>query len=283
MPESVVCWRAGKRALLNSVLLFALAGFQTATYPDLAYGLTVYIDYLLNLRAIPFISLQNNKSSKIALMEKILSSDITQPIYKNPQNEILIGERARRARKRKRRRRLFWTTVLTVVLVYFLAPYRTNILMLGTDDSPARGQLGRTDTIMLTTIIPLKPYVGALGIPRDLWVQIPGVGEQRINSAYFFAEAAQPGSGAGAAVETIRQNFGVTVDYYVVLHMFGLVDVIDALGGIDVVLDAPQGGLPAGTHHLDGTQALALVRERYSADDFSRMQCSKGRSCFWRV
>jgi len=205
-------------------------------------------------------------------MDKILSSDITQPTYKIAQNDMLIGERARRARKRKQRRRLFWTTVLTVVLVYLLAPTRTNILLLGTDDSPARGQLGRTDTIILTTIIPLKPYVGALGIPRDLWVQIPGVGEQRINSAYFFAEAAQPGSGAGAAVETVRQNFGVTVDYYVVLHMFGLVDVIDALGGIDVVLDAPQGGLPDGTHHLDGTQALALVRERYSADDFSRMQ-----------
>ncbi len=119
--------------------------------------------------------------------------------------------------------------------------------------------------------MPLKPYVGTLGIPRDLWVQVPGVGEQRTNSAYFFAEAAQPGSGAGAAVETVRQNFGVTVDHHVVLHMFGLVDVIDALGGIDVFLDAPQGGFPAGTHHLDGMQALSLVRERYSADDFSRM------------
>ena len=54
--------------------------------------------------------------------------------------------------------------------------------------------------------------------------------------------------------------------------MFGLVDVIDALGGIDVTLDAPQGGLPTGTHHLEGMQALSLVRERYSADDFSRMQ-----------
>jgi len=205
-------------------------------------------------------------------MNKSISNDITQPTRKIIPTEILIGERARSVRVRKQRRRFFWTTLLTVVLVYFLAPFRTNILILGTDDSPERGQLGRTDTIILTTIIPLKPYVGALGIPRDLWVQVPGVGEQRINTAYFFAEADQPGSGAGAAVGTVHQNFGVTVDYHIVLHMFGLVDVIDALGGIDVILDAPQGGLPSGTHHLDGTQALSLVRERYSADDFSRMQ-----------
>jgi len=205
-------------------------------------------------------------------MDKILSSDKTQPTRTIAPAEILIGETARAARKRKHRRRLFWTAVLALLLAYFLAPLRTNILILGTDDSPERGQLGRTDTIILTTIIPLKPYVGALGIPRDLWVQIPGVGEQRINTAYFFAEAALPGSGAGAAVETVHQNFGVTVDYHIVLHMFGLVDVIDALGGIDVVLDAPQGGLPSGTHHLDGIQTLSLVRERYSADDFSRMQ-----------
>ena len=54
--------------------------------------------------------------------------------------------------------------------------------------------------------------------------------------------------------------------------MTGLVDVIDNLGGVEVTLDHPQGGLPPGTHHLDGTQALAFVRERHSADDFSRMQ-----------
>ncbi|MEN8172558.1 MAG: LCP family protein, partial [Chloroflexota bacterium] len=205
-------------------------------------------------------------------MDENLSGEKTQPTRVVPPPEILIGDRALKAQKRKQRWRFLGIVLLVLVLGYFLAPFRTNILVLGTDDSPERGQLGRTDTIILTTIIPLKPYVGALGIPRDLWVEIPGVGEQRINTAYFFAEAEQSGSGAGAAVETVRQNFGVTVDYHIVLHMFGMVDVIDALGGIDIVLDAPQGGFPAGTHHLDGIQALALVRERYSADDFSRMQ-----------
>ena len=158
------------------------------------------------------------------------------------------------------------------LFLYLLAPIRTNVLILGVDDSPERGELGRTDTIILSTVVPLKPYVGFLGIPRDLWVNIPNVGEQRINTAYFFSEAAQAGTGASATVDTVRQNFGISLQYYLVLHMSGLVDLVDALGGVEITLETPQGGLPAGSHQLDGANALAFVRERYSADDFSRMQ-----------
>jgi LCP family protein required for cell wall assembly len=149
---------------------------------------------------------------------------------------------------------------------------RTNLLILGTDASPERGTLGRTDTIILTTVVPFKPYIGLLSIPRDLWVQVPGVGEQRINTAYFYAESAQAGTGGRAAAQTVRENFGVPVRYYVVIHMGGLVSLVDALGGVDVQLDRPTGGLPAGTHHLDGAAALAFVRNRSIGDDFGRMQ-----------
>lgn len=182
--------------------------------------------------------------------------------------------RTENGQRLKRKRTRWWgcSFVLALFFLYFLAPLRTNLLVLGVDDSPGHGELGRTDTIILATVVPLIPYVGMLGIPRDLWVQVPDVGEQRINTAYFFAEANQAGAGASAAVETVRQTFGVTLRYYLVLHMSGLVGFVDALGGIDVFLERPIGGLPAGTHHLDGAQALAFVRERYSADDFSRMQ-----------
>lgn len=173
----------------------------------------------------------------------------------------------------QRKRTRFWPLLLlALTLIYFIAPLRTNILLLGTDDSPERGAVGRTDTIILTTIVPLRPYVGMLSIPRDLWVTIPNVGEQRINTAYFFAEANQPGSGVGAAMQTIRDNFDVPVHYYTVVHMIGLVSAVDALGGVDIQLDESTGGLPAGTHHLDGIQTLAFARERGSSDDFSRMQ-----------
>lgn len=167
----------------------------------------------------------------------------------------------------------WWVFALAALLAaYFFTPGRSNILILGTDDSPQRGALGRTDTIILSTFDPWAGYVGLLGIPRDLWVNVPGVGEQRINTAYFFAEAAQPGSGPRAAMDTVRQNFGVSVHHYALIRMDGLVQIVDAMGGVTIALDAPMGGLAAGTHTLDGKAALAFVRERYGADDFSRMR-----------
>jgi LCP family protein required for cell wall assembly len=173
----------------------------------------------------------------------------------------------------KRRKRRIWLWFLIILLaVYFLAPLRTNVLLLGTDDSPERGAVGRTDTIILTTIVPTRPYIGMLSIPRDLWVNVPGVGEQRINTAYFFAETGERGAGPQAAMRTIRENFGIPVSYYALIHMYGVVGAVDALGGVDLRLNSPLGGWEAGTYHVDGTQALEFVRERSSSDDFSRMK-----------
>ena len=173
----------------------------------------------------------------------------------------------------KRRKRHLWPwLILGLLLLYFLAPLRTNILLLGTDDSPERGAVGRTDTIILATVIPTRPYLGLLSIPRDLWVTIPGVGEQRINTAYFFAEAAESGSGPWAALQTIQTNFGIPVRYYALVHIYGLVGAVDALGGVDIRLTSPAGGWDAGAYHLDGAVALEFVRERASSDDFSRMK-----------
>ena len=174
------------------------------------------------------------------------------------------------ARKRRKRRLWLWLALI-LLAAYFLAPLRTNVLLLGTDDSPERGAVGRTDTIILTTIIPTRPYIGMLSIPRDLWVNVPGVGEQRINTAYFFAEAGENGAGQQAAMQTIRENFGLPVSYYALVHMYGLVGAVDALGGVDLRLNSPLGDWDAGTYHVDGAQALEFVRERSSSDDFSRM------------
>jgi polyisoprenyl-teichoic acid--peptidoglycan teichoic acid transferase len=201
-------------------------------------------------------------------MDTLTSYEITQP---SRRLDRLQTVRAIPVRKR-RKVRFLPILVLAAFLAYFFAPLRTNILLLGTDDSPERGGVGRTDTIILASVVPLKPYIGMLSIPRDLWVEIPGVGEQRINTAYFFAEARQGGSGAAAAKATIRENFGVPVRYHAVIHMSGVVSLVDALGGIDIQLDASGSGYPAGTHHLNGAQALAFARDRSASDDFGRMQ-----------
>jgi LCP family protein required for cell wall assembly len=169
---------------------------------------------------------------------------------------------------------VFFTMFICIAFigaVYFLVPFRTDFLILGIDRSPDGTDLGRSDTNILVTVRPLRPYIGALSIPRDLWVTIPSVGENRINTAHYFAEAENPGSGPDAALETINQNFGLSVNHYVRLKFDGIVGIVDALGGLDVELENPMGGLPAGQHKLSGEQALVFVRDRQGTDDFFRM------------
>lgn len=162
--------------------------------------------------------------------------------------------------------------ILLVILFYFLFPVRTNILLLGIDRAPEGTDVSRTDTNLLISIIPLRPVVNMLSIPRDLWVQIPNVGENRINTAHFFAEAEQTGSGPQAAMQTVRQNFGVPVNFYARIRFDGVKDIIDAMDGVTIQLDQPMSGYNGGTHRLNGEQALAFARDRQGSDDFFRME-----------
>lgn len=132
--------------------------------------------------------------------------------------------------------------------------------------------VARTDTLMLMTVIPFDPYVALVSIPRDLWVTIPGVGENRINTAHFFAEANQPGSGPQAALNTIEANFGIDLDYYIRLRFESFREIVYALGSVEITLTQPMAGYPPGTYELKGRKALAFVRSREGADDFARMQ-----------
>ena len=159
-----------------------------------------------------------------------------------------------------------------LVAIYFLLPFRTDILILGTDSREPGNPLGRTDTMILTSIDPLRPKVAMLSVPRDLWVVIPGYGENRINTAYFFAEAEEPGKGIVSAIDTLDANFGVRMEYYALVEFSGIVQVVDAMGGIDIELPRAMSGYEEGVNHLDGTQALAFVRDRSGSDDFFRME-----------
>ena len=157
--------------------------------------------------------------------------------------------------------------------IYLLAPIRTNVLVIGTDRRPAdAAAAARSDTLILTTVVPLRPYVGMLSIPRDLWVDIPGDGPNRINAAFFLAEARVSGTGPAATMETVRANFGVDVDGYLRIEFSEFVRFVDILGGVVVDLPAPMSGHPAGPALLDGAEALALVRDRRGSDDFFRME-----------
>lgn len=161
--------------------------------------------------------------------------------------------------------------MVILVWIFFATKGRSNVLILGID-SRENSNLGRSDTIILTTLDLSQPYIGMLSIPRDLWVTVPDYGPNRINTAHFFGEADLPGSGPEKAMTTVRTNFGVDVDYYLRINHVGFLYLIDHLGGIDIELEKPALGLNSGTNHLTGEQALALVRNRAGSDDFSRMQ-----------
>lgn len=194
------------------------------------------------------------------------STEVTQPVRSIPAQE---------AESKPKRRRLgcapwmLWATVLFVAFLLF--PVRSNVLVLGADRAIEGTAISRSDTMILLGIQPLTGQVNMLSIPRDLWVPIPGYGENRINAAHAFGEAESPGSGPQLAVQTVATNLDVNVGYYLRVRLEGFAVVIDALGGIDITLESPTAGYPAGTHHLDGTQALAFVRNR-DGDDFFRQQ-----------
>jgi polyisoprenyl-teichoic acid--peptidoglycan teichoic acid transferase len=163
-------------------------------------------------------------------------------------------------------------TIIMIVGLYLVLPGRTNILILGIDAREDEGALGRTDTMILATIDHLKPNIGILSIPRDLWVNIPGYGENRINTAHFFAESQIPGNGPIAAMEVVEVNFGIEMDYYARIQFESFIELIDIIGGVDIKLENDAAGLSVGEHHLDGEQALAFSRDRLGSDDFFRME-----------
>jgi len=160
--------------------------------------------------------------------------------------------------------------LIVALAAYLLTPLPHNLLIMGIDRTPDGTDIGRSDTMILISARPLAGRIEMLSIPRDLWLPIPGYGENRINAAHAFGEGAGAGGGPRLALETIRSNFGVNVPHYLRIRLAGFPAVIDALGGVNITLDTPMAGYPAGTHHLDGTQALAFVRDR-SGDDFFRM------------
>jgi len=142
---------------------------------------------------------------------------------------------------------------------------------MGIDYTDPGNYVARTDSLILSTFNPWNPTVGLLSIPRDLWVTIPGIGENRINTAHFYAESTNPGTGPGVTMSVVTLNFGVDIDYYLRIRFEGFREIVDAMGGVDLILPEPMAGYPAGKVHLTGRKALAFVRDRTDADDFFRM------------
>lgn len=151
---------------------------------------------------------------------------------------------------------------------------QVNILVLGSDWRANSGY--RTDVVLLVSIFTKENKVTMISFPRDLWVTIPGLQEERINTAMGYG-------GFPLLASTFEYNFAIYIDHYIMTNFQGFVGIIDTLGGIDVEaaintydrcdLSYAHGGycsVGPGTEHLDGEMTLWYVRSRYTSSDFDR-------------
>jgi LCP family protein required for cell wall assembly len=140
---------------------------------------------------------------------------------------------------------------------------------------PAGGERG--DVIMLVRLDATSGEARILSVPRDLWVDIPGFGEDKINAAFTYG-------GPSLMVQTIRENLGIEVNHYVEIDFVGFIDMVNELGGIEITFPHPardkNSGLniDAGAQILDGEQALAFARSRkyeeYQGDQWVSVDAS---------
>ena len=167
------------------------------------------------------------------------------------------------------------------------ADSRVNILVMGLDYgdwSEDRQGASRTDSMLLFTLDPQSQTAGMLSIPRDLWVDIPGFGYGKINTAHYLGDIYHlEGSGPGLALKTVENLLDIEINYYAIVDFSTFEDFIDELGGI--VIDVPDEltvdpigpgntvTLSPGVQTLNGPVALAYARNRETiGSDYDRSQ-----------
>ncbi len=161
------------------------------------------------------------------------------------------------------------------------------VLLLGSDnDTKFSPGSVLTQTMILVRVDPATHHAVMLSIPRDLWVPLSTGGSAKIDAAYSYG-------GAAAAIQTVENNFNVTVNYWAWIGLGGLVGLVNQLGGVDLLAQMPildvqypydlTGSNPyanqriailPGPQRLDGVNALTYVRSRHGdiLEDIARGQ-----------
>ena len=146
-----------------------------------------------------------------------------------------------------------------------------NVLIIGADRDQD-GSEGRSDTMMVASINTKTNELKLVSFLRDLYVDIPGHGKDRLNAAYSYG-------GAAMLMQTIENNFRINIDKYLETNFDGFESIIDSLGGIDVTMTSAEAeflnewkqvGATEGENHLDGKNALYFARMRKLDSDFGR-------------
>jgi LCP family protein required for cell wall assembly len=130
------------------------------------------------------------------------------------------------------------------------------------DDEPGK----RSDTIMVIHVEPEAGRSMILSFPRDLRVNIPGIGTQKINAAFN----SDLGGGPDTVIAALKTNFDLDINHYLEVDFVTFREIVDSLGRVPVFVDRPATddftgfvAVKAGCYYLDGTQALAWVRSRH--------------------
>ncbi|HEV2950645.1 MAG TPA: LCP family protein [Actinomycetota bacterium] len=148
------------------------------------------------------------------------------------------------------------------------------VLAIGSDARPGQNPLrSRADSIHVIFLHPRKGKAVVVGIPRDSWVSIPGLGSNKIN-------AAMASGGPARMVQTVERNFGARIDYWAVTSFWGIADMVEQVGGLRVRIpfrmrDPFSGSnFHPGLRRLNGKQVLAFARDRKSvaSGDFGRQE-----------
>ena len=163
-----------------------------------------------------------------------------------------------------------------------------NILLLGCDTKTSEGY-DRSDTIIVVSVNAKTNQIKMTSLMRDIWVHIQGYGEQKLNAATVFG-------GPDLAISTSNKNFGLDIEKYAMINISGMIDLVNALGGIDVEIDQEELeyinnnveehtryvgsdadlGEPIaapGLVHLNGAQAVCHARNRTTGQgDYSRTE-----------
>lgn len=176
---------------------------------------------------------------------------------------------------------------IVTLTIYLILPFpHRDILIMGVDSREGEGWVTRADSIILAGVDPSSLGVALMSIPRDLSIDVPGYGLQRINTVNMLGEMEAAGNGPELLKAGIQQSFGVRPERYVRLDFNGFVRLIDAVGGITVDVPRPlidynyptddfgvmTVSFEAGLQHMDGERALIYARTRYADDDYRRAE-----------
>jgi LCP family protein required for cell wall assembly len=180
------------------------------------------------------------------------------------------------------------TPTPTEVPVLCGGPRAMFILLVGSDARQDSYAVGLADSMRFVRVDFVEASIQVLTFPRDLYVEIPGIEDHndithgKLNQAFLYGNPGYnyydgPGQGPGLLALTLEHNFGAQVDHYIAVNLQTFVQIIDALGGIDIELPYaidgrvrnsrdPNRYFAAGEQHLNGYRAMLLARLRPGGD-----------------